>query len=833
MSEYRFRVSLFYSYCHADESYRERMETALRPLCKDGDLTEWSDRRIIPGTPFGPQILEKLKNSDVVVFLVSPDFLASEACIQEWNEAKAMSSETGQKLIPIIIRPCEWKKFDNMNKYLALPRDGVAISSWENEDEAWLGVSQGLRNLIETTKRSLEVKAEFKNRISGVEFVSKGDRGFGIDQLFVFPHLVLDGMTDRDNSEKRVSSLEELSCCGRALIRGEVLSGKTTLCRQLFLYVASKSEPVMLIDLEEVGRRKPSESFFREIHFGQMKGDYRLWKERSNKTLILDNLSLSTTSFLEYAKKYFKNIIVTTSDDKYIANLAIEPSISDFRQVRLIELSHSMQENLIRRWKSLGAGDISGQIEVIDSDVSKAEKNVNAILANRIVPRYPFFVLSILQSYEAFIPGDLTITAYGHCYQALIVAHLLESGVDKRDIDACFNYLGELAIALHMCARQQGNFEKKDYEEFRKKYERKFISLSPGILNRLFGQPTSVLALKNQQVRFSWPYSYFFFLGLYLSNNYHDYGDSIDDMVDKSYLKDNSLSLMFLIHHSNNSELIEGLLLHTMCTIDGRNPVSLNREEIRAFEKTLQKIPSDISTDKSVADVREEERNRRDELEANCPDGFEESPHDSVNDIYKALKNMEILGQIVKNKRYSIERNRLLETIEIVTDTALRLAGLFLLDSSELEELAKFCKERLEGNENGTAPSLEAIKEELGILVFVLIMSCIEKAVSAIDRREIKDVVEEVCAQKETPAYDLIHSFYLIDIADRLSSRHVEMARRMLRKHRKNALVSKALPIRLQMYMNSHRTNDSIRNAMKSQFRLLEDKRQKKGRSRR
>ena len=743
-----------------------------------------------------------------------------------------MSCETGQKLIPIIVRPCEWKKFDNMKEYLALPRDGVAVSSWNDEDEAWLDVSQSLRDLIETTKESMEVKVEFKKRISGVEFVSKGDRGCGIDDLFVFPHLVLDGTADSDNSEKKLSSLEELNGCGRVLIRGEVLSGKTTLCRQLFLNLALKSEPVMLIDLEEVGRRKPSESLFREIHFGQMKGDYRLWKERLNKTLILDNLNLSTTRFLEYAKKYFKNIIVTTSDDEYLGNLAIEPSVSDFRQARLIELSHSMQENLIRKWKSLGAEDVSGQIKVIDGEVSKAEKNVNAILANRIVPRYPFFVLSILQSYEAFVPGDLTITAYGHCYQALIVAHLLESGVERDDVDACFNYLGEFAFALHKCARKKGKFDKKDYEGFRKSYEKRYIGLRQGILNRLFGQPTSVLTLKEEQVRFSWSYSYFFFLGLYLSNHFQENADLIDDIVDKSYLKDNSLSIMFLVHHANNPEFIEGLLLHTMCTIDGRKPVSLNRSEIRAFEKTLQRIPSDISTDKSVAEVRKEERNRRDDLETNTTNGFEESAHDSVNDTYKALKNMEILGQIIKNKRYSIEKNRLFETIETVTDTALRLAGIFLLDDSELEELAKFCKERLEGSENGSTPSVEAIKEELGILVFVLIMSCIEKAVSAIDRIEIGDVVEDVCAKKNTPAYDLIHSFYLIDVADRLSVRHVEMARRLLRKHRKNVLVSKALPIRLQMYMNSHRTNDSVRNAMKSQFRLLDDKRQKRSRSR-
>ena len=196
-------------------------------------------------------------------------------------------------------------------------------------------------------------------------------------------------------------------------------------------------------------------------------------------------------------------------------------------------------------------------------------------------------------------------------------------------------------------------------------------------------------------VSFSWPYSYYFFLGLYLSHHYDENSDFVEGMVEKSYLKDNSLSLMFLIHHSNNAELIERILIHTICTIDGSQPVRLNNDEIRVFEKSLQQLPSDISTEKSVAEVRREERNRRDEFEDEDSDVLEDSPHDFVNEIYKALKNMEILGQILKNKSRSLERRRVFETIETVTDTALRLAGIFLFDSSELDELAMICREKV------------------------------------------------------------------------------------------------------------------------------------------
>lgn len=815
---YSYRVSLFYSYCHKDESYRERMEVALAQLRDDGLHVEWNDRKIIPGTPFTPQIMEELETADLVVFLVSQDFLASAACKEEWRRVRENAKETGCRLVPIILRPCAWKDFDDMKAYLALPTDGQPISQWADEDEAWLDVYQKIKSVTEDIRNTFLIKEEYRRQISEVEFVLKSENGTNIDELFVFPHLVFDGNLDRELSEKRVASFDELENHKFALIRGDFLSGKTTLCRMLFHHLINKGRPAILIDLEEVGSRRPSHGYLQEMYFKQMKGDYNLWVQRANKIIILDNLSVRTIKFLEFAKLHFQHIFVTTSDDNYLAYFADDRRVSEFKQIRLQPLTHSMQEELIRNWKSLDPGVKSGQIEVYDGRVSQMEREVNSILINRIVPRFPFFVLSILQTFEANGPHDLSITAYGHCYQALIVAHLSKSGIERDDIDSCFNFLGELAYAMCQSSGDHNVIGAQDFEVFSKQYDKKYIKLNNATRNRLFGQPTSILSQKGDRIFFSWRYSYYYFLGLHLSFNYDETRDLIAGMVDKSYLKDNSLTLIFLIHHSNNSELIEDLLLHTMCTIDGRTPVKLDNEEIGAFEGILQRLP-DIGTDKSVGETRREERNRRDELEAEELEDVEESPHDLVNDVYKALKNMEILSQIIKNKSRSIERERIYEIIETVTDTALRLASVFLLDSDEIDELAKICKKRLDEEKKGNPPSEEAIKEELGFLVFVLVMSSIEKAVSSIDRKEIREVVEDLCRQRDTPAYDLIQSFYLIDIADRFSESQVTMIKRVLKKHRRNNLVVRALPLRVQMYLNSHRVSGSIRDSLLSSFR--------------
>ena len=178
----------------------------------------------------------------------------------------------------------------------------------------------------------------------------------------------------------------------------------------------------------------------------------------------------------------------------------------------------------------------------------------------------------------------------------------------------------------------------------------------------------------------------------------------------------------------------------------------------------------------------------------------EESPHDLVNDIYKALKNMEVLSQILKNKYGSIGKEKLSEMVETVLDTGLKLARVFLLDESEIEDCATYLRKRLDEEKGYTN-----LREGVRLLVFILVVSSIERSVSSINKSEISQIVEDLRTKKKTPAYDLIHALYSIDIADNFSHAHRDLVGELLKRHRSNDFVERILSWRVQHYFNTHR----------------------------
>lgn len=807
MSEYSYRASLFYSYCHKDEPCRERMQVALALLKDNGILSEWHDRKIISGTPFSPQIIKKLNSSDVVVYLVSPYFLNSEACKDEWRRVRQTAEETGQRLVPIILKPCNWMDFDNMKGYLALPRDGKPISTWDDEDEAWVDVYEQIKRVLEDVRSTFDLREKYRKEIGEIEFISQNRQDIRIDDLFVFPHLLPDNKLDFEEAEhKRIGTLDELMKIGRALVRGERLSGKTTLCKRLFLHLIDKGHPALFVDLEEAGTRKNVAKFFEETYFKQMKGDYNKWQQESELTFIFDNLTSTKIAFVEYALEHanVRNVFVATSDDDYLAYFADDERLADFTQIRLSYLRHSQQEELIRNWMGLDPVIRSGQLQLTDSRVDQLERNVNSITINNLVPRYPFFVLSILQTHEAFMPQDFEITAYGHCYHALIVAHILKLSIAKGEINSCFNFLSWLAHAIRQSSSDDNQVNEKEYEQILLDYQCKYV-IKSSTINRLFDEIGPILIRKDKKVGFSWSYSYYFFLGRYLSEHYHESREMISAMVRDSYLSGNSLALIFVIHHSSHLEIIEDILQHTIKAIDGEEPVRLDLGEVKMFQELMRKLPDDIRTPRSIPAERTAERNQRDLWDSHettdngeAIDG-EDSPHALLNDIYRALKNMEILSQILKNKHGSIEKNRLSEVTETTIDAALRIARVCLLDEARIDGFARFVEEHFEGKED-----LTNLREGVKGLILFLIMGCLEKAASLISIEEIHQIVEGLRDRKATPAYDLVHFIYSINVADPFSQAHQKMLEDTLQRNRDNEVLKKILNWRVQHYFNTH-----------------------------
>jgi hypothetical protein len=141
-------MNAFFSYSHPDIDALQRLKTHCSVLLREGKITLWFDREITAGSLFSRQISAQLESSDLFIPLVSPDFLSSHYCYnREMKRAIERSRRGVMTIVPVILEPCDWKS-SPLRHFKALPRDGKAISTWSNENEALLDVVTELRRLL-------------------------------------------------------------------------------------------------------------------------------------------------------------------------------------------------------------------------------------------------------------------------------------------------------------------------------------------------------------------------------------------------------------------------------------------------------------------------------------------------------------------------------------------------------------------------------------------------------------------------------------------------------------------------------------------------------------
>lgn len=143
------QVRVFLSYCHADEDFKNKLNKHLAPLKRCNKVKEWDDRQLIVGTLFEDTIKKHLQEDEIIILLISSDFINSDYCYNVEMEKAIERAKIGTcKIIPIIIRPCLWQ-ITPLKDFLALPEDGKPISTYENEDLAYLEIVTELNKQIQ------------------------------------------------------------------------------------------------------------------------------------------------------------------------------------------------------------------------------------------------------------------------------------------------------------------------------------------------------------------------------------------------------------------------------------------------------------------------------------------------------------------------------------------------------------------------------------------------------------------------------------------------------------------------------------------------------------
>jgi predicted nucleotide-binding protein len=103
-------ISVFISYAHADEKLKNRFLVHLGALKRERLIGVWHDRMLRPGDHLDKAIETELAAADLVILLVTPDFINSDYCTEkEMQRAFARAKDGRCKVIPVILKPSLWR----------------------------------------------------------------------------------------------------------------------------------------------------------------------------------------------------------------------------------------------------------------------------------------------------------------------------------------------------------------------------------------------------------------------------------------------------------------------------------------------------------------------------------------------------------------------------------------------------------------------------------------------------------------------------------------------------------------------------------------------------
>lgn len=141
---------IFISYTPADENNFRRLEVHLAPLRREGLIAPWHSGMIEPGATTIVDIERNLTEADVILLLVSADFMATDDLFENELERALEHHEAGTAhVIPIIVGPVDIQR-SLLAGLQPLPHGGTPVSMWARPEEAWLDVARGIRRVLET-----------------------------------------------------------------------------------------------------------------------------------------------------------------------------------------------------------------------------------------------------------------------------------------------------------------------------------------------------------------------------------------------------------------------------------------------------------------------------------------------------------------------------------------------------------------------------------------------------------------------------------------------------------------------------------------------------------
>ncbi len=465
----------------------------------------------------------------------------------------------------------------------------------------------------------------------------------------------------------------------------------------------------------------------------------------------------------------FSKVIITTKENEGVSSSYYLMEKKETLMARIKPLGHVKRNELVKKfYTTYDANASTLKQQALLEQVKAGFDMVENFLGKEYMPSYPIYILSILLSNTKLQSSSLERTSYGYCYGALITCALMTVVDDKTKIDRYYNVLSSLA---HFIYEKNGkSISEDDFQKFYSVYQEEFFSQGYKEVKTNLLKCNLLRCTDDYYYKFSYNYIYYYLVAKYMADHIHD-PNGLDDILDLCidiHDEQKANILIFIAHHIKAPQFIEVTQMTLTTVLEKQKQVTLTRDDdyYKLINELCESLKKEIvSPGEKIDPEKEREKmlQKRDEHEKHLPKE-KVNPNElpvEIQNMNKALRSIEVVGQIVKNRQGSLPKTKIKQMVREMYDTAFRTISYFgaLIESEKSQLIEDVIKNKKEGESNDEIKKKIDSFFEITSLNFCLFV--FSKVVNAVGNKELRSTFNEIAKEMDTPAAKLV-SFSIV-----------------------------------------------------------------------
>lgn len=633
----------------------------------------------------------------------------------------------------------------------------------------------------------INIKKTFQGFLESTDMLEKShpDKlNLKLNDIFINPQLeVYDDLRETHSSIDSLEFFNNFISYGKTLVAGEGQSGKTAFCKVLFQHLVEQNYIPIYLNDKGNGYSGNFKTKLRSAFDEQLTTSVEFDEIDFDRIVpIIDNFHFAKNKgkLIDELKEFPCHLIIV--DDLFELNFSNEMLIKSYDHFNITELSAVLRNSLITKWVDLsvkkknGITDDNDRFAEIDKFTELIETTLGKLLGEGIMPSYPFFILSVISTFEASSSTKKDITSQGHCYYALIYMYLINAGVKDEDFDEYLNFLTELAYFCYDNGFKELPSDK--FTEFTEQYDidyNRTVELEEQMSKLASTNIVKMNSCGNYE--FCYSYIYYYFTGKYFADNFDSEEEEIKNILKNLHNNDFAYIAVFISHHTKNIKLLNELIETSEDLFNSYSETTLSAEELGFFDDQIKLISAAVLP--SASNLPQAERRRRleekDKLTKAKEESIQQRGRKSTEldekskefglELRRSIKTVEVMGRIIKNRHGSIKNPELRKVFEKGMNIHLRILKSFIelisIPESQLE-IVDFISKRIDSliKEKGINPSSDDLaklsKEIFWNSNFSIVYGFMQKIIHSLGSKKLLRVSGDVCDEKNSPAAEIV-----------------------------------------------------------------------------